>query len=108
VLREIISDAWIAELFSGGEAAGREHSDIGDLRAELEQWNAHLAGAASLSGTKLDDRDSAIWLAAVRISVESAPPDQELLVHIVQSRLLFGLMGLNLAGRAETILALTR
>jgi hypothetical protein len=106
VLREVISSASVADLSS--ETVEKAYPNIKDLRARVEQWNAHLAGTSSLTGTRLDDRNSALWIAAVHISAEAGPPEQELLIFIVQSRLLFGLMELNLARRAETILTLMR
>jgi hypothetical protein len=107
VLSEIISDPSVANLVGIGNSE-REYSGAEDLRARIEQMNSHLAEASSLSGTSLDDRNSALWLAAVRISAESGPPDEKLLVYIVQSRLFVGLIRLNLAKRFEIIDALMR
>jgi hypothetical protein len=107
VLSEIISDASLADLAGIGDS-GTEYSEAGDLRARIERMNSHLAEASSLSGTRLNDRNSALWLAAVRISAEAGTPDEKLLVYVVQSRLLIGLIRLNLAKRVEIIVALMR
>jgi hypothetical protein len=105
VLREIVCDSSLADLVGIGNP-GIEWS--GDLRVRIERMNSHLAEASSLLGTRLDDRNSAIWLAAVRISAEAGPLDEKLLVYIVQSRLFFGLIRLNLAKRVDIIVALMR
>jgi hypothetical protein len=107
VLSEIMSDASLADLVEIRDP-GRGHSEAGDLRVRIERMNFDLAEASSLLGTRLGDRNSALWLAAVRISVESDPRDENLLVYIVQSKLLVGLIRLNLAKRLEAIVALMR
>jgi hypothetical protein len=107
VLSEIMSDTSLADLVEIRDP-GRGHSEAGDLRARFERMNFHLAEASSLLGTRLDDRSSALWLAAVRISTESDPRDENLLVYTVQSRLLVGLIRLNLTKRLEAIVALMR
>jgi hypothetical protein len=107
VLSEILSDASLADLMEIRDP-GREYSEAADIRVRIERMNCHLAEASSLLSTRLDDRNSALWLAAVRISAEADPRDENLLVYIVQSRLLIGVMRLNLAKRLETIVALMR
>jgi hypothetical protein len=81
-------------------------SEAEALPARMERMNSHLANASSLLGARLEDRDSALWLAAVVISAESDPSDQAVLVYLVQSRLLLGLIRLNLTKRVQAIVAL--
>jgi hypothetical protein len=107
VLSEIISDASLADLVEIRDS-GTGCSDAGDLRVRMERMNFHYAEASSVLGTRLDDRNSALWLAAVRISAKSDPQDENLLVYIVQSKLLVGFIRLNLAKRLEAIVALMR
>jgi hypothetical protein len=107
VLSEIISDPSVANSVGIGKS-GSEHLEAGDLRNHVGQMNSYLAEASSLLGIRPDDRSSALWLAAVRISAASGPPDEKLLVYIVQSRLLVGLIRLNFAKRVEAIGALMR
>jgi hypothetical protein len=105
VLSEIISAPSVADIVG---KFGRECSEAAGLRTHVEQMNSHLAEASSLTGTRLEDRNSALWLAAVRISAEAGPPEEKLMVYIVQSRLLIGLIRLNLVKRVEIIDALMR